>query len=155
MNAECLRIADQLRRAFDGDAWHGPPLRELLNGVTCEQALSRPLPTAHTVWELVAHIDMYDCAASEAIHGTPMPKWYGTGADWPEISDRTAVAWIQTVDRLFQNAERLASSIELLSEERLQNTVPGRDYDFYYLFHGIIQHSLYHAGQIAMLKTTL
>ena len=43
-------------------------------------------------------------------------------------------------------------AIEKFGDERLQETVPGRKYDYYYLFHGIVQHSLYHGGQIALLK---
>ncbi len=51
-----------------------------------------------------------------------------------------------------QNAGRLAGAIEGFADARLEEVVPGREYDFYYLFHGIVQHSLYHGGQIAMLK---
>jgi len=49
----------------------------------------------------------------------------------------------------------LAAAIEDFDDAKLQDTVPGRQYDFYYLFHGIVQHSLYHGGQIAMLKKAL
>src|SRR5678815_2496701 len=77
VNSESLRIADQLNRAFSGDPWHGSPLSELLAGVTAEQALSRPIPSAHTIWELVLHIDVYVNAAMGAVHGTPMPQIYG------------------------------------------------------------------------------
>ena len=59
MNAESLRIADQLRRAFAGDPWHGSPLSELLANVTADQASARPLPSGHTIWEFVLHIDVY------------------------------------------------------------------------------------------------
>ena len=152
---KCVRIADQLSRAFTGDPWHGPPLRELLNGITADQASGRPLSSAHSIWELVVHIEMYVTAALEAVRGTPMPRWYGTEQDWPRITDRTTPSWTQAVDTLFRNAERLAQAIEGFTDERLRDTVPGRDYDFYYLFHGVVQHSLYHGGQIAMLKKTV
>ena len=152
---DCSRIADQLRRAFAGDPWHGPPLRELLNGITAEQALSRVLPPAHTIWELVIHIDMYVNAAFDALQGVPMPRWYGTGADWPAIPDTRASAWPAVMDRLFANSERLAQAVELSMDSELQRTVPGREYDFYYLLHGIVQHSLYHGGQIALLKRAI
>jgi uncharacterized damage-inducible protein DinB len=152
MTSECARIADQLTRAFTGDPWHGPPLRDLLSDITADQALSRPLPSAHTIWELVVHIDMYVNAAYDAIHGTPMPRWYGTEADWPAITFNTAPAWQEVRDNLFRNAERLAQAIERFTDARLTDTVPGREYDFYYMLHGIVQHSIYHAGQIAVLK---
>lgn len=55
-------------------------------------------------------------------------------------------------NHLFQGGERLAGAIEEFADARLQEIVPGGEYDFYYLFHGIVQHSLYHGGQIAILK---
>ena len=84
-----------------------------------------------------------------------MPKWYGTEADWPQITDGSVSAWKATTDTLFGDVERLAHAIEAQTDDRLRDAVPGRSYDFYYLFHGIVQHSLYHAGQIALLKKAL
>ena len=155
MNSESLRIADQLRRAFGGDAWHGSPLSELVAGITAEQACARPLPSAHSIWELVLHIDVYVRVAFEATEGVAMPKLYGTAKDWPAVTDDSEAAWLTAKDRLFQNAERLAQSIEKFDDAKLQDIVPGRPYDFYFLFHGIVQHSLYHGGQIAMLKKAI
>src|SRR5256885_1288552 len=72
MNSESLRISDQLRRAFTGEAWHGPSLHELLAGITAEQARTRPLPSGHTIWELVLHIELWARIAFEATKGVPM-----------------------------------------------------------------------------------
>ena len=155
MNSESLRITDQLRRAFTGDPWHGSPLLDLLAGITAEQARARPLRSVHSIWELVLHIDVYLHAALGAAQGVAMLKLYGTEGDWPAVSDDSSAAWIAAQDRLFQNAEKLAQAMERFDDAKLQDTVPGRQYDFYYLFHGIVQHSLYHGGQIAMLKKAL
>ena len=154
-NFESLRIADQLRRAFSGDPWHGPALNELLDGVTTRQALARPLPSAHSIWELVLHIDLWASVAFDATAGTAMPRLYGTEKDWPSVEDRSLSAWTQTIEHLLATGERLAEAIGRFDDARLKDIVPGRDYDFYYLFHGIVQHSLYHGGQIAMLKRAL
>jgi|SRR5579872_3176756 len=151
MNPECLRIADQLRRAFGGDAWHGSPLRDLLADVTPARARSRPLQSAHSIWELVLHIDTWVEAALGATQLTPMPKIVGTEQDWP-VPAADDAAWTATTNHLFQNSDRLAQAITNFDDARLSATVPGRAYDFYHLFHGIVQHSLYHGGQIALLK---
>jgi uncharacterized damage-inducible protein DinB len=155
MNSESLRIADQLRRAFTGDPWHGSPFLDLLAGISAEQARARPLPSVHSIWELILHVDVYLHAALGATQGVAMPKLYATEGDWPALRDDSSAAWIAAQDRLFQNAERLAQAIERFDDAKLQEIVPGRQYDFYYLFHGIVQHSLYHGGQIAMLKKAL
>jgi hypothetical protein len=152
MNTECLQIADQLRRAFAGKAWHGDALRELLSGITAEQASSRPVASAHTVWELVLHVEIWTRAALESTQGVPVPRLYGTEKDWPAVADASAAAWAGATDRFFKTSEQLALAIEGFGDERLPEHVPGRKYDYYYLFHGIVQHSLYHGGQIALLK---
>jgi hypothetical protein len=81
-----------------------------------------------------------------------MPRLYGTEKDWPAAINTGAEAWAAAKSHLFETAENLAQTIEAFADARLSDTVPGREYDFYYLFHGVIQHSLYHAGQIALLR---
>jgi uncharacterized damage-inducible protein DinB len=152
MNNECLRISDQLRRAFAGKAWHGPSLKELLADVSAERASARPIATGHSIWELVSHIQVWTQAAAQAADGAPMPKIVGTEADWPPAAEVSATAWTGAMTQLFAAGARLSSAIEKFGDARLGETVPGRQYDFYYLFHGVVQHSLYHAGQIALLK---
>jgi DinB superfamily len=152
MNDECQRIADQLFRAFNGDAWHGPSLREILDGIEAEQAAAHPLPSAHSIWELMLHIDLWAHIGYAATIGIPMPKLYGTEKDWTTPFTGSEDEWSAAKVHLFDTAEHLADAVQGFSDERLTEIVPGRDYDFYYLFHGVVQHSLYHAGQIAMLK---
>ena len=154
-NTECLRIADQLRRAYEGEAWHGPALRELLANVTVEQANARPLKAAHSIWELTLHIDVWTLAAMESLRGVALPKLYGTEKDWPSPLHVSEGTWKTTTDKLFQTGAELAHATEGFGDERLSDTVPGRQYNFYYLLHGIVQHSLYHGGQIAILKKAI
>ena len=64
--SEGARIADQLRRAFYGSAWHGPAVLELLKDVDAATAAAKPLAEVHSIWELVLHIAVWDergCAA--------------------------------------------------------------------------------------------
>jgi hypothetical protein len=46
----------------------------------------------------------------------------------------------------------LVKTVAALPESRLRERVPGKRYDFYFMLHGVAQHELYHAGQIAILK---
>lgn len=154
MNSESKRIAEQLRRAFSGDAWHGSPVSEILEGVTVEQAVVRPIPSGHNIWEITLHIGLYVQIALEATDGIPMPRLFGTDEDWPTTGSGEP-AWIGAVGDLLAKSERLAQAIEQFPDTRLEEKAPGRDYDFYFLFHGIVQHSLYHAGQIAQLKRAI
>ena len=155
MNSECLRVADQLRQAFVGDPWLGPSLRSVLDSVTAEHATRRLTSGTHTIWDLVAHIDLYVILATEAVSGVAMPRLYEAQADWPEIVDAGVDTWAAARERLFENAERLAGVIAAMNDSRLGETVPGREYNFYYMLHGVVQHSVYHGGQITLLSRAL
>lgn len=157
MNSECTRIADQLRRAIFGDAWHGPSLYEILEHVTAEQAAARPLPNAHTIWELVLHIETWMAQPLATITtGVPMRDVVGLAKeiDWPAVGKTDAAAWQEAKETVFNTAGELIGAIEIFRDQRLSDTVPGRDHSFYFLLHGVVQHTLYHAGQIAILKKT-
>lgn len=84
-----------------------------------------------------------------------MAKIFGTPEDWPSLTAAGPKEWQAATKRLFVTGERLSGAIEKFGDSRLLEIVPGRQYDFYYLFHGIVQHSLYHAGQIGLLKKAL
>lgn len=157
-NTECTRIANQLRSVFDGEAWHGPALRELLCDTTPEQANARPLASAHSIWELVLHIEVWTRYAREAMHGVPIPPFVENmppEQNWPLIKDSSAAGWKAAIDRVLRAGSDLAKEIEKFGDERLQETVPGRAYDFERLLRGSVQHCVYHSGQIALLKKAL
>jgi hypothetical protein len=146
-------IGDQLQRAYAGEAWHGPSLQELLAGVTAEQALARPIAEGHCIWELTMHIGVWMSAARRRLAGDtvqPTPQ-----EDWPLIDGGSPVAWRQTLAALQQEHTQLQAAICSLPESSLENQTPGKNYSLAFLLYGVVQHSLYHAGQIALLKKAL
>lgn len=151
MKTECARISEQLRRAFTGGSWHGPSLKELLADVTVEQAAAHPVKGAHSIWELVLHIHVWEKAALGAAQGVAIAEPLPDEIQWPAHSV-DADSWAQTLSMLFVFNEALCRTIEKFGDERLAETVPGREYDFHFIFNGVIQHSLYHAGQIVLLR---
>jgi uncharacterized damage-inducible protein DinB len=147
---ESVLIADQLRRAFYGDAWHGPALLELLKGVDAEMAAAKPVTDAHSIWELLLHIAAWDGAGLKRIAGKKA-KLKGT-QNFPPVPQPSEAAWRDAVAAAKQTHDNLIETVARLSAKRLRDQVPGKKYDFYHMLHGIAQHELYHAGQIAILK---
>jgi uncharacterized damage-inducible protein DinB len=147
---EVKRIADQLRRSQQGAAWHGPAVGELLKDVDSTMAQRRFVAGAHNIWELVLHITAWQAAALRAVKGDEMPQLDGQD-DWP-VPGHTEQDWRNAVEQIERVNHQLAASIASFPDERLRDTVPGRDYSFYFLLHGVAQHNLYHAGQIAILE---
>jgi uncharacterized damage-inducible protein DinB len=150
--SETSRILDQLHRAYHGPAWHGPALGEILSGVTAEMAANRPLPDAHTIWEIVLHIAVWESVATRRLQGEEIPK-LPPAQDWPAVLEANEAGWRRALDGLAEAQQNLESQIRGLEDARLREKVLGdRPYSIYTLLHGVIQHNLYHAGQIALLK---
>lgn len=148
--SESALIADQLRRAFNGDAWHGPALLELLQDMDAATAAAKPLPNVHSIWGMVMHIAAWDEAATRRLGGE---KTQPTGvANFPIVPKPTEAAWRKAVAQLKRTHDVLARKVAALPDSRLRERVPGKKYNFYFMLHGVVQHELYHAGQIAILK---
>ena len=146
---ETTRIADELRRSLHGEAWHGPSLREALAGVTAKQALAKPIAGAHSIWELVLHVTAWAEAAQQRLAGQSVEL--SGERDFPTPSGD----WNLALDQMDRQLLALEESAAALPHETLTGQVPGRDYDNYFLLHGIAQHNAYHAGQIVILKKAL
>jgi uncharacterized damage-inducible protein DinB len=154
---ETKRIADQLQRAYAGPAWHGPSLREVLSGVTAAQALAQPIPNVHSIWQLVLHIAAWMDAVRERIEHGPVRE--PAEGDWPEIADTSEAGWQATLELLAQRHQALLNVLANLTDEQLKQRLgtehdppSASGYSAYYNLHGVIQHNLYHAGQIVLLK---
>ena len=84
---EIERILDQLKRAFEANAWHGPSVSEVLNGITADQAHARPLRNAHSIWELVRHIAVWEDVGRRRLSGDRAPIEISSPQDWPPPED--------------------------------------------------------------------
>ncbi len=147
---EVARIEDELKQAFEGEAWHGPSVLEVLADVTAEKAAARPLPDAHSIWEIVLHIAAWESAGRRRLLGDRAQL--SAEEDWPPVIDTSEAAWTGTLDFLKNNHMELRSEISSLSESRLDEPIIEGMSTVYRTLHGVIQHDLYHAGQIALLK---
>jgi uncharacterized damage-inducible protein DinB len=151
--SESLRLSDQIRRAFEGEAWHGDPLVEILEGVNAMVASAHPIKDAHSIWELVLHIAAWDAAVLKRTGGTA--EELSGERNFPPVADSSEAAWRKAVEHAKHTHSELVKAVAAFPDSRLEERVPGKTesyHNFFYMFSGIVQHELYHAGQIALLK---
>src|ERR1700709_2712435 len=92
------RITDQIRRVVEGGAWHGPSVHELLAGVDAGAAAARPLPNAHTLWEILVHMTVWlEIVRRRLTEGRALQP--PPDEDWPSPPAPTAEAWQALRDR--------------------------------------------------------
>lgn len=148
---EIERIADQLRRAHEGEAWHGPALNEILKGVTAEAAARRPIASAHSIWEIVLHVGVWESVVRRRLSGEVIGD-LPPEQDWPAVHETSEGAWKQALAALDRGHAELQKAVMRITDRQLAEPVPGPEYTVYFMLHGTVQHALYHAGQIALLK---
>ena len=148
-------IVDQLHRAFDGEAWHGPALMEILADVDASIAVARPISTAHSIWELVQHIAVWESVGRRRLEGDRAQIDISSPEDWPPADDTSEAAWEQAKAALDRGHQALREAITRVDESRLDQPIFEGMSTVYVTVHGVIQHDLYHAGQIAILKKAL
>ena len=148
--SEVKRTADQLKRAYEGRAWHGPSLREILADVTAQQAARRPVEGAHSIWEITLHISAWEGAVLERLKGRYVED--PEEGDWPAVDDTSDAAWQETLARLESKHMKLRDAVARFEDDKLNAPLAQAKPSAYFNIHGVLQHTLYHAGQIALLK---
>jgi uncharacterized damage-inducible protein DinB len=144
------RIQNQLERAFEGEAWHGPSVLEALEGVTWERAAARPIAGAHSIWELVRHITVWEDVVRRRLQGES-PE-ITDEQNFPTITDPSEESWKRALEDLRAGHAKLRDVVAKIRDEDLDEKPHAKTTTRYILLHGIIQHDIYHAGQIAILK---
>jgi uncharacterized damage-inducible protein DinB len=154
MTDELRRLEDQVRRAFEGSAWHGPSVMESIEGLDAASAHAHPIASAHSAWELVLHLGGTYRLVLRRVAGENAQL--AREDDWPAVPEPTAGAWAESIGTLKGLNSRVRAAILRFDVAQLDRPLPaGCPYDAYTQFIGITQHDLYHAGQIALLRKAL
>lgn len=157
--SEITRLLDQLRRAFDGEPWSGPSLLDTLKDLSAEQAAQRPIADAHSIWEITRHAGVWaDVARRRLAEGKLVQV--SDAEDWPpQPENPTEADWQAVLTGLRVAHEQLLAAAATITDETLDrpiNTIidarVGYGSSIYVTLHGVAQHYLYHAGQIALLR---
>ena len=150
---EVERILDQYDRAMNGDAWHGDPVWKILGGLSAEHAAWRAAKQVHTIWQLVSHMTFWETEVFRRLNRLPARPV--EELNFPPMPDVTADNWTRTLEELRQSNLNFRTALTKLDDSQLDQPMPGRDKSTYVEIHGVIQHHLYHAGQIAILSKLL
>jgi uncharacterized damage-inducible protein DinB len=148
--SEITRINELLKVGFDGPGWHGPSVREALEGVDARRAAARPIPNAHSIWEIVLHIAAWDGVIARRLRGEALRE--PDEGDFPAVTDTSEEAWAAALARLERNNADLRRAAAEIGDAELHEPPPNNTTPRFEGLHGFLHHQIYHAGQIALLK---
>jgi uncharacterized damage-inducible protein DinB len=153
-------LSEQVRLAHDGPTWHGAALAENIGAINAEQAASRPLPEAHSVWEIVLHITGWTREVARRLEGGE-PGLPAEG-DWPSVGRISEQAWARAREALGEAHTSVAAAVARFPESRWRDRVGGeRDaplgtgVSYAAMLAGLLQHDAYHGGQVGLLRKAL
>ena len=148
-------LYQNLEHVLSGEAWYGKPVYTIIEQVSFEAAYEKPAGAAHNIAEIVLHMLSWTEEAMDRMNG--LPAGAPSSGDWPETGAPDERKWQYYVSDLKLVNVNLLNVIRNFPEEEWnENIVDTREnaYPTTYkeLVHGLIQHQVYHAGQIAILN---
>ena len=150
-------LMDAIKRSFDGNAWHGPALQEVLADLTAEEAAWHPARQVHSIWDLTLHVAAWADEVAKRLRGRA-PQEPDAG-DWPTCEKLDSADWEAAVQRVLDARDQLLATVREQSEGDLDTIVGGSidpalgtGFSRYAMVLGLVQHNAYHAGQMMLLK---
>lgn len=149
-------IKKQLTLIYDGDAWYGPSIKATLKSVELRCVYNSPRASLHPIAELVAHMISWRTFVVRRLNGDAsfLPEQEDT-FDWRQFSTDKNKAWDAMRKQLGNNQHQLLRLLDQYGDSILEQEVAGKPYTFHYLLTGLIQHDVYHLGQIVYIQRLL
>jgi len=139
-----------LQNTYDGSAWHGASVMEVINKISARQAFHES-EHIHRICELVQHMITWRVFACKRLEGDDQFE-VSQNEDWKDFSTADSSIWESVKKDLGESQEKLINALEQANDDLLTELVEGKAYDYYTMIHGVIQHDLYHLGEIALLS---
>lgn len=154
MNNELKMYAAQLDENFSGEPWFGRNIQAILKEINEEIANQKP-NGQHSMLELLYHMINWRLFTINRLEKSSATVKSFEENDWQVLDHQDKSLWQKGIEQLNDTQQRLLNLINTMKDEDLQSPVHERDYENRTLINGIIQHDIYHLGQIAYIKKML
>jgi DinB superfamily len=146
---EIERMLNQYELVLHGDAWHGDAIWKILDNTSTECAAHR-LTECHTIWEIVMHMTFWEEVATRRLRGER--AGLDEALNFRTMPSIREANWRKTLLHFRASNEEFGKALSNLDSANLDGMSAAGKRSFYDEAHGLIQHNVYHAGQIALLK---
>lgn len=146
----CQQIATHLREVHFGKNWTWVNMKDALAGMSWETAI-RKVGEFNTIAVLVNHCTYYVRIQTQVLQGKPLEGNDQLSFEEPVISSQQD--WEAFLEKTWQEVEVLASLIEKMPENQLNEIFREKKYGTYHRnLMGMIEHTHYHLGQMVLLR---
>lgn len=151
-------LREHLVGVWAGEPWYGSSSKKIMEDVTAAEAAAHPLAGAQSIWETTLHMVAWTEEAISRLGGATAKE--PDRGDWPAVTDTSEGAWAAATGSLRAARYALLDELEKTQEEQLYLQVPqsarqSHKFTRAEMVAGLVEHDVYHLGQIAMLKKAL
>lgn len=149
-------IIRQLEEIYSGKPWYGNSITEVFNSIGEADAARRLIPEGHSIVDLIYHMITWRYFAITQLQGD---KNYDVQPndknDWREINYDNKNLLTDALSEFDRIHKQLIAELTNFDDDMVESVVPARDFSFKFLLTGLIQHDIYHLGQISLLRSAL
>ena len=143
-------LARHFKEGFYGPNMTGSNLYQQLEGVNWRQATTQ-LYDLNTIAILVYHIGYYVGGVLDVLKGGELTIRDKYSFDCPVIDSEES--WQSLLEKTWREVDEFTALLQELSETQLKESFVDEKYGSYHRnMLGIIEHTHYHLGQIALIK---
>lgn len=140
----------QLNDLQNGTTWFDDNIENKINQISENQAFIRPIPELHSVAELVSHMLVWRKDSLNKLKGLPSKLTMESPENWEGNEYLKKAGWARLKSDLSESMKAMVEFLDTVDDEYLANNhYNGKD-SLKYLVEGIVQHDLYHLGQIGI-----
>lgn len=151
-NSKIMYYVNRFNEIYNGSPWYGETLEAKLNDVTDKNAFLQPVDVAHSVAEIVCHMTYWRKGLLSHLEGdgtfTPAVE---SPDNWVSVDTLTKEGWKKIFDDFNQSQKKTTQLLAKQNDEFLAKEY-SKGSTFEYLIQGIIDHDVYHLGQIGLVK---
>ena len=149
------RLSAEISRQFDGDTWYDSNFNQVIKNISAEGAVKKFNGFPNSIVEIVRHMTQWKIFCLKKLEGDPKFDIEDPDEDWKRFSDLTEEEWLDILAKYETTNTNLVRNVKNGPDEKLDQIVPGRKYNFFYLLMGIIEHDVWHTMQIKFIKRLL
>ena len=153
MNKEISHYLQQWQSIYNGKPWYGPSLMAVLESLEPEAAYWRPHPGGHSIIELLHHLLCWRRHFVHRLSGNlDFSIQLNSPEDWTAYDTISEAQWKGMVGELEKNQDEITRLTHGKEDDFLEEDSGKGGINFRDRLEGMIQHDLYHLGQMAMVR---
>ena len=151
------KLQQQLQTILSGNAWYGTPIYSIIDAVSFETAYEKAEGASHSIAAILLHMLAWTEEATKRLEFQKASA--PARGDWPDAGTPDEQKWQQLINDFKLENTRLLGLIEKFDDSKWSDgtnddrgTYSGYDASYEALINGLLQHHVYHAGQISLLN---